>query len=255
MLNGFEAPDVTASLIAILVLLIIWHYYKMQVMAGRVLAVDIFDRSGIRMYFYATPNDEQTCKACSAATGRVFLPSLVARRDFTPLEEPCTKPAPCTSVLVGLYGGWSEARSVLDRLRSNQKQGSLQLSQPEFFEVLDGPWERSVSAETDRLGVYMLSAMAYENSKQDVAIGNYGYVIEHAKGVQHLMLLVPAFLRITHLLVRAGRWAEALKLIEQFEARFPNIETRGHFPSAKQRELMRIMKIRVVKNQLMTLSA
>ena len=90
--------------------------------------------------------------------------------------------------------------------------------------------------------MYMLSAMTYENSKQDVAIGNYRYVIEHAKAMQHLMLLVPAFLRITQLLVRAERWAEALKLIELFEARFPNSESGPHFPSPKQRELMRITK-------------
>lgn len=255
MWTEFEAPNVLLSLIAILVLLIIWQYYKMQVMAGRVLAVDIFDRSGIRMYVYTAPDDEQTCKVCSAATGHIFLPSVVARRDFTPLEEPCTKPTPCTGVLVGLYGGWAQARSVLELLRLNQKKGSIQLSQSQFFEVLEGPWERSVSAETDRLSVYMLSAMAYEKSKQDVAIGNYGYVIEHARGFQHLILLVPAFLRMTHLLVRAERWGDALKLIEQFEARFPSIEAGSHFPSVKQRELMRIMKTRVLKNQLMKLSA
>jgi hypothetical protein len=255
MVTEFQSPDVLMSLIAILVLLVIWQYYKMQIMAGRVLAVDIFDRSGIRMYLYAAPHDEQTCKACSAAVGRVFLPSLVAKRDFTPLEEPCTKSAPCTGVLVGLYGGWAEARKVLELLRLNQKKGSIQLSQPEFLEVLDGPWERSVSAETDRLSIYMLIAMAYEDSKQDVAIGNYGFVIEHARGVQHLMMLVPAFLRITHLLVRAERWAEALKFVEQFEGRFPNVEPARHFPSPRQREFMRMMKARVLKNQLMKLSA
>jgi hypothetical protein len=217
--------------------------------------VDIFDRSGVRMYLFATPNDEQTCKACSAVTGRVFLPSLIAKSDFTPLEAPCMKPTPCTGVLVGLYGAWLEARSTLDRLRSSRKQGHIQLSGQEFREVIDGPWERTVGAETDRLSMYMLSAMTYENSKQDVAIGNYRYVIEHAKAIQHLMLLVPAFLRITQLLVRAERWPEALKLIELFEARFPNSESGLHFPSSKQRELMRITKTQAFKNQLMKLSA
>lgn len=255
MLSVFQTLDLLMYLIAILVLLFIWQYYKMQVMAGRILEVDIFDRSGVRMYLYATPNDEQTCKACSAVNGRVFLPSLITKSDFTPLEAPCMKPTPCTGVLVGLYGAWLEARSALDRLRSSRKQGHIQLSAQELREVLDGPWERTVGAETDRLSMYMLSAMTYENSKQDVVIGNYGYVIEHAKTIQHLMLLVPAFLRITQLLVRAERWAEALKLIEQFEARFPNIESGLHFPSSKQRELMRITKTQAFKNQLMKLSA
>jgi hypothetical protein len=255
MLSMFHALDLLIYLIGILVLLIIWQFYKMEIAVGRILEVDIFDRSGVRMYLYATPNDDQTCKACSAVNGRVFLPSLITKSDFTPLEAPCMKPTPCTGVLVGLYGAWLEARSALDRLRSSRKQGYLQLSAQELREVLDGPWERTVSAETDRLSMNMLSAMKYETSKQDVAIENYRYVIEHAKTTQHLMLLVPAFLRITQLLMRAERWAEALKLIEQFETQFPSIKSGLHFPSSKQRELMRITKTQAFKNQLMKLSA
>lgn len=255
MLSMFHNSDLLMYLIGVLVLLLIWQFYKMQIAVGRILEVDIFDRSGVRMYLYATPNDEQTCKACSAVNGRVFLPSLISKSDFTPLEAPCMKPTPCAGVLVGLYGAWLEARSALDRLKSSRKQGHIQLSAQEFREMLDGPWERTVGAETDRISIYILSAMTYENSKQDVAIGHYGYVIEHAKAIQHLMLLVPAFLRITQLLVRAERWAEALKFIEQFEARFPNSESGMHFPSSTQRELMRITKTHAFKNQLMKLSA
>jgi hypothetical protein len=255
MLSMFHTLDLLMYLIGILVLLLIWQFYKMQIAAGRILEVDIFDRSGVRMYLFATPNDEQTCKACSTINGRVFSPSLIAKSDFTPLEAPCMKPTPCTGVLVGLYGAWLEVRSALDRLRSSRKQGHIQLSGQEFRESIDGPWERTVGAETDRLSMYMLSAMTYKNSKQGVAIGNYRYLIEHAKAIQHLMLLVPAFLRITQLLVRAEKWAEALNLIELFEARFPNSESGLHFPSSKQRELMRITKTQAFKNQLMKLSA
>ena len=255
MLGEIDSPNVLLSLIAILVLLIIWQYYKMQVMAGRILAVDIFDRSSIRMYVYATYIDEQTCPTCSAANGRVFLPSLIAKRGFSPLEAPCSSPAPCTGILVGLYGGWLEARRALEQLRDNLKKGWLTLSPPEFRGLLDGPWERSISAETDRLSMYMLTAMTDENAKQDVAIGNYGYVIEHAKEVRHFALLVPAYLRITQLLVKAGRWDEAQKFIEQFEARYPTSESGQHFPSVKQRDYMRTAKTQVLKNQLMKLSA
>lgn len=250
-----QTSDLLLYLIAILVLLLVWQYYKIQIMAGRILAVDIFDRSEIRMYLYATPNDGLTCTACSAINGRVFLPSLITKSDFTPLEKPCRKPTPCTGVLVGLYGAWFEARSVLNRLRSSRKQGYLQLSAQEFHEVLDGPWEKAVSAETDRLGMYMLSAMTHENSNQDVAIVKYSYVIEHAKAIQHLPLLVPAFLGIAQLLVRTERWAEALKFIEQFETRFQSRWVDSHFPSPHQRELMRMMKVQILKNQLMKLSA
>ena len=121
--------------------------------------------------------------------------------------------------------------------------------------MLDGSWERAVGAETDRLSMYMLNAMMYENSKRDVAIGNYGYVIEHARAVQHLTLLVPAFLRITQLLVRAERWEESLKFIAQFEARFKSKVAELHFPSSTQRELMRITKTQVLKKKLLKLSA
>lgn len=207
------------------------------------------------MYLYATLTDEQTCSACSAVNGRIFLPSLITKRDFTPHEEPCMNPTPCTGVLVGLYGAWAEARSALDRLRSNHKQGHFQLSAQEFRKMLDGSWERAVGAETDRLSMYMLNAMMYENSKRDVAIGNYGYVIEHARAVQHLTLLVPAFLRITQLLVRAERWEESLKFIAQFEARFKSNVAELHFPSSTQRELMRITKTQVLKKKLLKLSA
>jgi len=255
MLSEFRSPDILLSLIAILILLVIWQYYKMQIMAGRILAVDIFDRSGVRMYLYATSNDGQACKSCSAASGRVFLPSVVAKDDFSPFDDACKKPTPCTGVLVGLYGGWPEARRALDLLRSQHKKGHVQLSPAELQCVVDGPWERSVSAETDRLSMYMLSAMLHEEVNQDVAIGNYGYVIEHAKDVQHLMLLVPGFLKLTQLLVRAERWAEALKVIERFESRFPSSGAGRHFPSVKQRDTMRVMKTQVLKSQLMKMTA
>ena len=105
MLSELESPDILLSLIAILVLLLVWQYYKMQVMAGRILAVDIFDRSSVRLYVYATCSGEQTCSTCLASHGRVFLPSVIAKRGFSPCEAPCTNATPCTGILVGLYGG------------------------------------------------------------------------------------------------------------------------------------------------------
>jgi xanthosine utilization system XapX-like protein len=70
MLEGWESPDVTVYLVAILGLLVVWQYYQMQIMAGRILAVDIFDRSSIRMYVYVIPDDDHICEVCSAAHGR-----------------------------------------------------------------------------------------------------------------------------------------------------------------------------------------
>lgn len=253
MLNELGAPDLLQSIIAILVLLVIWQYYKMQVMAGRVLAVDIFDRSSTRMYVYAVTKG--ACQHCAAVHGRVYLPSVIAKPDFSPLEVPCPNPAPCIGVLVGLYGAWEEGRQVLDRLRVNHKKGYMTLSAAEFQALLDGAWERSISAETDRMSMYMLTAMQYENSKQELAIGHYGYVLKQPKEVRHLPLLVPAFLQITQLLATAKRWSEVETHIDQFESRFPNGGSGPYFPSYKQREVMRTRRTEALKNRLMQLSA
>jgi len=253
MLNEWGAPDLLHSVIAILVLLVIWQYYKMQIMAGRVLAVDIFDRSSTRMYAYAVAKG--ACQHCAALHGRVYLPSVIAKADFSPFEVPCPNPAPCIGVLVGLYGAWDEARQVLDRLRVNHKKGYMVLSSAEFQALLDGAWERSISAENDRVSMYMLTALQCENAKQELAIGHYGYVLKHPKEVRHLPLLVPAYLQITQLLATAKRWSEVETHIDQFESRFPNGGAGPYFPSLKQREVMRTRRTEALKNRLMQLSA
>ena len=253
MLNDLVAPELLHALIATLVLLVLWQYYKLQVLSGRVLAVDIFDRSTTRMYVYAVA--KRACQQCATAHGRVYLPSVVAKAGFSPLDMPCPSLVPCTAVLVGLYGAWKEARQILETLRVNHKKGCLTLSSPELHGLLDGAWERSVSAETDRLSMYMLTALEYENCKQDLAAGHYGYVLKHAKEVRHLPLLVPAYVRIVHLLAKSNRWSEVEGYIDQFESQFPNAGWATHFPSLKQREAMRTIKTQALKNRLMQLSA
>ena len=37
MLEGWQFPDVTVYLVGILGLLVVWQYYQMQIMAGRIL--------------------------------------------------------------------------------------------------------------------------------------------------------------------------------------------------------------------------
>lgn len=255
MLGQLEFPDVTLYLVAILGLLVVWQYYQMQIMAGRILAVDIFDRSGIRMYIYATPDDDHICETCAEANGRVFSPSQVAKKGFSPLDGKCKRPTPCPGVLVGLYGGWLEARGVLERLRANLKKGGIQLSSEELRAMVNGQWERSISAETDRLGVHMIEALSYEKVNQAVSIVGYRYVVEEAKEVRHLMLLVPAYLRLAQLLVRTGDSAKALELIDRFENRFPANKRGPHFPSDEQREVMKTRKIHLIKNQPLKIPA
>jgi hypothetical protein len=255
MLSQVEIPDVTLYLVAILGLLVVWQYYQMQIMAGRILAVDIFDRSGIRMYIYVTPDDDSICEVCADANGRVFPPSQVAKRGFSPIEGKCKRPSPCTGVLVGLYGAWLEARGVLERLRANLKKGGIQLSPEELRAMVNGQWERSISAETDRLAVHMIEALCYEKVNPAVAIAGYRYVVEEAKEVRHLMLLVPAYLRLAQLLVRSGEGSEALEIIERFESRFPATKRGPHFPSEEQREVMKTRKTHLIKCQPMKVPA
>lgn len=255
MTEWIDFPDITLYLIAILALLVMWQYYQMQIMAGRILAVDIFDRSGIRMYVYATPDDDHICDVCSAANGRVFSPSQVAKKGFTPLGGKCQRPSPCLGVLIGLYGGWLEARGVLERLRANLRKGGIHLSPEEMRAMVNGQWERSISAETDRLGVHMLEALSYEKINRGVSIVGYRYVVDEAKEVRHLMLLVPAYLRLVQLLVRSGESDKALEYIERFENRFPVNKRGPHFPSDDHREMMKTRKTHLIKSQPLALPA
>lgn len=255
MLAQFEFPDVTMYLIAILGLLVLWQYYQMQIMAGRILAVDIFDRSGIRMYIYATPDDDAMCPICSESNGRVFSPSQVAKKGFSPLNGKCKRPTPCPGVLIGLYGSWLEARGVLERLRANLKKGGIQLSPEELRAMVNGQWERSISAETDRLAVHMLEALTYERINQAVSVIGYSYIVDEVREVRHLMFLVPAYMRLVQLLVRSGESAKALDVIERFENRFPPNKRGPHFPTEEQREVLKTRKTHLLKNQPLKMPA
>ena len=84
---------------------------------------------------------------------------------------------------MGLYGGWPEARRALERLRANFKKGGIQLSPEELRAMVNGQWERSVSADTDRLGVQMIEALGYEKTNQAVSLVGYRYVVEEVKEV------------------------------------------------------------------------
>lgn len=255
MFDGFEFPDVTIYAVAILVLLVLWQYYQLQILSGRILAVDIFDRSGTRMYIYVAPDADHVCEVCEAAHGRVFLPSHVAKKHFSPLTGECTRPTPCNGVLLGLYGAWLEARGVLENLRKNVKKGGIQLSAEEVRALVNGQWERCISAETDRVSIYLIEAMVSERSSPEVSIEGYRYVVNEAKEVRHLMLLVPAYLRLVQLLLQAGEEAEALEVIEQFERRFPRSKRGSHFPLEPQRDFMTSKKSNLMKSLPLKMSA
>jgi hypothetical protein len=237
--------DIFPYLSALLGLVVIWQYHEKLVLSGRIQAIDIYDRSGVRMYLYGMPDDDGICVSCREAHGSAFLTSMVARKDFTPLRRPCANPQECTGVLVGLYGAWPEARAVVERLRTAKKTGSVQLSPEELQGILKGPWERSVSATTDRYAVNMLAALGAEKSEPETAISQYWMITDQVKEVRHLPLLIPAYLRLTELLLRHGRAPEALQTIEQFESRYERTKRGPHFPTDRQRGVMSILKSRL----------
>ena len=224
-------------------------------MAGRILAIDIFDRSGIRMYIYVIPSNDHICEVCAASHGRFFLPSQVAKKQFSPLTGKCQRPVPCIGVLVGLYGVWLEARGVLEHLRKNAQNGGIQLSPEEVRALANGQWERCISADTDRLGIHMIEALSYEKINPEVSIEAYRYVVNEVKEVRHLMFLVPAYLRLMQLLLLAREEAETLEIIERFEGRFPTTKRGPHFPSNEQREIMKTKKSQLTKGLSLPLSA
>ena len=244
------SPFVISSLLpylcGILGLLLLWQYHQKQVLAGRIQAIDIFDRSGIRMYVFATPDDGQVCNACWEANGMVCLPSQVANKDFVPRSGPCANSGRCTIVMAAMYGGWLEGRNVVHRLRAAGTKGSLKLSVQELSELLKGNWEQSVSATTDRLAVLMLAALSGEKKNPDAAVNAYRLAISEAKEVHDLPLVVPAYLRLAEILVNGSRTDEALAVIQEFEERYPRGgRTRPYDPTETQRGLMAIKKSRL----------
>ena len=207
------------------------------------------------MYLYAVPADENVCEACSEANGLVFFPSQVARKHFRPIEGECRRPTPCTGVAVGLYGGWLEARGILERLRNNRGKEETRLSPEQLRALVNGQWEQNISADTDRVGIKALEALSYEKINPDVSMGCYMYLIDQVKEVRHLMLLVPTYLRLTELLIKAGRYNRVIEIIERFEGRFPPGRRGPHFPSDAQREAMKAKKAQALKGQYLKATA
>ena len=235
-------PDFLPYLLAIFGLLVLWQYYQLHVMKGRILAIDIFDRSGIRMYLYAVADDSHACEVCRSAHGTVFPPSEVMKRTFSPIKGTCKSPTGCIGFLVGLYGAWPEANRIVERLRLSRKRGLIQLDQNELMEMIFGPWERSISANTDRLGIYVLEAVLGDCANPKPAMDKYRNTIENANEVRHMPLIVPAYCRLVDLLTTQGRTADALHFIEQFEKRYKGKTSGPDAPTEKQLRLMEIKK-------------
>src|SRR5689334_8576529 len=84
----------TLSLFGILALLGLWLFHQVQVRTGRILAIDLFDRSVVRLYLYVLPDDRTSCPVCVQAHGRVFLPAVVGKAGFSALDGSCSGAVP-----------------------------------------------------------------------------------------------------------------------------------------------------------------
>jgi len=126
----------TLSLFGILALLGLWLFHQVQVRTGRILAIDLFDRSVVRLYLYVLPDDRTSCPVCVQAHGRVFLPAVVGKAGFSALDGSCSGAVPCQGLLVGLYGGWAEARQLVNRVHQASKKHPVRLSSEEVCELV-----------------------------------------------------------------------------------------------------------------------
>ena len=249
------SSEITIYVLAILALFGLWLFHQMQVRSGRIQAVDLFDRSVVRFYVYVIPAENPVCEVCAQAQGRVFLSSLVTKKGFCPLDGKCKGTVYCEGFLIGLYGGWLEARELVARLQQTSKKTVIRLSHDELCAVVKGEWNKSVSADTDRINVHMLEGLCFEKTDTSRAMAGYRYVIERAKEARHLSLVAPAYLRLIGLLLRVGPEDEARQAIEQFERCFPTNRHDSETLSTSQRKTLEEMKSMLWESQSLKVSA
>lgn len=253
--DGYFSLEVTTYALAIAALLGLWLFHQAQVRTGRILAVDLFDRSLVRIYVYAAPQGGVLCHVCDQAQGRVFLSTKADKTEFSPTDGPCEAEGRCQGRLIGLYGGWAEAREIVARLQRSSKKTVVRLSSEELRRLVTGEWGTSVSANTDRINVHMLEGLCLETADADRAAAGYRHVIERAVDPRHLCLVPPAYLRLIDLLTRTGCDEDASRTIEQFERRFPAHLHGLLTPSAEQRRMLEEKKSLLWKRRSLKVSA
>ena len=245
-LGSVVIPEVMPYLLAILGLLLIWQFHRLQVLSGRIQSVDFWDRSGIRIFLHSCAQDNDACQSCQEATGTVFLPSVGTKKNFSTLRSPCTSHAGCRCLVVGLYGAWPEAHRLVEYLRKKVKKKHLKLTEQALANLLGGDWERTISATADRISIHMLEAMRLQGSDPEAALFRYRFVVNEATAARDLHFVVPAYMRLTEVLERLERVEEGLEVIKDFEQRYAGKKPVSPFPTEAQRGQMSIRKSRLV---------
>ena len=227
-------------LLGVLGLLMTWELHDLEVRAGRIKGLDISDPaairkwlrscSGMHLYIHATPNDHDACDACRKADHLIFSSILVGRREnFDPLGSPCANPAGCRCVLIELVGGWPAIETLSRRLGSDSAMARL--TDKEMTHLIKTG--HAAGSSSDRLGIYLLEALRAEGSNPQFAISRYRRLIISAKEDGDHPFVVPAYLRLSDLLERAGRSTEALDVLDDFYMTFRD-KKGPHWPTAAQ---------------------
>ena len=247
-----EMNEILPYLMGVLGLLMTWELHDLEVRIGRIHGLDISDPSalrrwvrndsGVSMYIHATPNDPSACDACRKANYTVFSPAYVrGQRKFNALASPCINPAGCRCVLVGLRGRWPVAESLTAWLRENNGATAL-LTAEEMTDLLKTP--DAGQSTDDRLGIYLLEGLRAEGTDPQFAISRYRHLIIRGKHGGGHPFVVPAYLRLSDLLERAGRSEDALDIIDDFCANF-RYRKGEYAPTAAEASLLSRRKIRL----------
>ncbi len=247
LLQSITVPEIAFYFFAILALLLVWQYHQIQVLSGRIYAVDFWDVSGIRMLLHVAILDNNSCRHCRNAHGTVFLPSLATQKNFNTLEHPCTTQEGCRCLIVGLYGGWPHADQFVRNLRKHGKKKALKFGQKQLANLFNDDWENKISAAGDLMTFQMLRAMHKEKNDSEESIHLYRDILQRASGARDLRLVVPAYLRLSEILEKQGQLNEAMEVTQDFERRFAKHKKVFYYPSGEQRWVMATRKSRILK--------
>jgi hypothetical protein len=247
---GITIPDVVPYLLAILGLLLVWQLHDIQVRAGRIKAVDVWVRSGIRLFLHLTPDDLHACQNCRAVHGTALLPALVAAKKFKPAAKACTNPDGCRCLLIGLYGGWPEAEKLRGELARGE--GQTRLSRERIQRLIQGAQSRRSGVATDEMSIALLEALHAEGSDPDLAVQRYRLVASQSQKERDRIFVIPSYLRMIELLEQRGQYADALNAVNQFFKACDGGSKKKHGVTDAQMNHMSLRKTRLtaaIRNQ------
>ena len=247
-LSDISLPEVIPYLVAVLGLLVVWEVHQIAVRAGRIKAVNFWNRSGIRMFLLLTPTDQSTCAVCRDVAGSAFSPTYLAGKGFKHPRHDCKDPVGCRCQLIGFYGAWPVAATV--RLRLRQKNGVHRLSDEQVDRFIASAKDGTKGATMiDHISICLVEALRSEQDNPELAIERYLYVLTQAADARDQEFVIPSYLRLTELLERQGRRADALKLIDRFFKVYGDAKKakKGRpWPSDSQLETMSLRKTRLM---------